>query len=68
MYSVTEALAWTISGATSLLGEVAGGDFNGGGGCETGDGVEDEEKEEDVDAEDPGRRGYKDAGSSIATF
>ncbi len=40
MYSVTEALASRISGEGSVLGGVAGGGFEDGGGWEVGDDVE----------------------------
>lgn len=69
MYAVTEALASTISGAEVLSEAVAEGDFDAAGGREGGEGEEEMEKD-DVDdgAEDAGSCGYKDAGSSIATF
>ena len=56
MYSVTKALALTISGA------VAVGGSDDGGGREGGEGM----GEDDDDAEDGGSCGYKGAGSSIA--
>lgn len=62
-YSVTEALAWTISGAISFSDEVVEGDFDDDGGRDAGEGVEEVD-----DAEDSGNCGYKDAGSPIASF
>lgn len=60
MYSVTEALASTISGASSSFD---GMDFDDGGGRESREAMEEED-----DTEDAGSCGYNDAGSSIATF
>ena len=63
MYSVTEALASTISGASSSFDGMAERDFDDGGGRESREGMEEED-----DTEDAGSCGYNDAGSSIATF
>ena len=63
MYSVTEALASAISGARSISDALAEVDFDDDGGREIGEGTEKED-----DGEVAGSCGYKDAGSSIASF
>ena len=66
MYSVTEALASTISGAGAFSDGVAEGGFDDGGGREGGEGMEEEEEDDNDGAEDAGSCGVKDASSSIA--
>ena len=67
MYSVTEALALVISGAISgaksISDALAEVDIDDDGGREIGEGTDKED-----DGEDAGSCGYKDAGSSIASF